>query len=160
MERVTQGLVRWRWLVIAVWAIAGFLAIREAPHTPGLLNLRGGSRRPTEAAHADSLIRTAFPKPLSEFFAVTIDGPEPLDSGRAKAFVDALEETAKRLPYVRGTISYASSGDPIFLSRDHKTTFFVVALATPTVSGFGADFAIARTSASVLPLYLLLVSST
>ena len=146
MERVTQGLVRWRWLVIAVWAIAGTFALRAAPDTPGLLNLRGGNLRPTEAARADSLIRTAFPKPLSEFFAVTIEGPEALDSGRAKAFVDALEGVAQRLPYVRGTVSFASSGDSIFLSRDHRTTFFVVALATPTSDSAGALVAPFRTA--------------
>jgi RND superfamily putative drug exporter len=138
MERVTQGLVRWRWLVIAVWAIAGGFALRAAPDTPALLNLRGGSRRPTEAARADSLIRTAFPKPLSEFFAVTIEGPEAVDAGRAKAFVDELERSVQRLPYVRGTISFASSGDSVFLSRDRRTTFFVVALNTPTSDSAGA----------------------
>ena len=138
MERITQGLVRWRWLVIAVWALAGFLALRAAPATPARLNLRGGSRRPTEAARADSLIRTSFPKPLSEFFAVTIEGSEALDSGRAKAFVDALESTAQQLPYVRGTISFATHHDPVFLSRDRRTTFFVVALNTPTSDSAGA----------------------
>jgi RND superfamily putative drug exporter len=138
MERVTQGLVRWRWLVIAVWAIAGFFALRAAPGTPQLLNLRGGSKRPTEAAKADSLIRTAFPKPLSEFFAVTIEGTAPVDTGAAKAFVEALETTARELPYVRGVISHGSSGDPVFLSKDRTTTFFVVALNTPTSDSAGA----------------------
>ena len=75
MEWLAQALVRWRWFVITLWAIAGFFALRAAPDTPALLNLRGGSNRPTEAGHADSLIRTAFPKPLSEFFAVTIESP-------------------------------------------------------------------------------------
>lgn len=138
MERVTQGLVRWRWLVIAVWAIAGFFALRAAPDTPALLNLRGGSRRPTEAARADSLIRTAFPKPLSEFFAVTIEGPDAVDAGRAKLFVDELERSVQQLPYVRGTISFATSHDSVFLSRDRRTTFFVVALDTPTSDSAGA----------------------
>ncbi|MEO6067309.1 MAG: MMPL family transporter [Gemmatimonadales bacterium] len=138
MERVTQGLVRWRWLVIAVWAIAGFFALRAAPDTANRLNLRGGSRRPTEAAHADSLIRSSFPKPLSEFFAVTIEGPDSVDRGRSKAFADALEAASQRLPYVRGTISFASSGDPVFVSRDRRTTFFIVALNTPTSDSAGA----------------------
>ena len=138
MERLTQGLVRWRWLVIVLWAVAGFFALRAAPETPGLLNLRGGSRRPTEAASADSVIRTAFPKPLSEFFAVAITGPDRMDGGRGRAFVDSLEATARRLPYVRGTVSFASSGDSVFLSRDARTTFFVVALETPTSDSAGA----------------------
>jgi putative drug exporter of the RND superfamily len=138
MERITQGLVRWRWLVIAVWAVAGFFALRAAPETPALLNLRGGSKRPTEAARADSLIRTAFPKPLSEFFAVTIEGPAPLDTGRAQAFVEELEATARGLSYVRGTISFATARDSVFLSKDRRTTFFVVALNTPTSDSAGA----------------------
>src|SRR6478752_4547900 len=132
MERVAQALVRWRWLVIAVWAIAGFFALRAAPDTPGLLNLRGGSKRPTEAAHADSLIRTAFPRPLSEFFAVTIEGTVPVDSGAAKEFVERLETVSRELPYVRGVISHGTNSDPVFLSKNHRTTFFIVALDTPT----------------------------
>jgi RND superfamily putative drug exporter len=138
MERVTQALVRWRWLVIAVWAVAGFVALRAAPGTPALLSLRGGSTKPTEAAYADSLIRTAFPKPLSEFFAVTIEGPDAVDAGQGKAFVDALIAAAGRLDYVRGTISFASSGDSVFLSNDRRTTFFVAALATATGDSAGA----------------------
>ncbi|MBW8773469.1 MAG: hypothetical protein JF590_09295, partial [Gemmatimonadetes bacterium] len=109
MERITQGLVRWRWLVIAVWAIAGSFALRAAPETPALLNLRGGSNRPTEAGHADSLIRTAFAKPLSEFFAVTIEGPADRDLGQDTAFAAALEGASRGLSYVRGTISFAST---------------------------------------------------
>lgn len=138
MEWVTQGLVRWRWLVIAVWAIAGFFALRVAPDTAALLNLRGGSKRPTEAARADSLIRTVFSKPLSEFFAVTIEGHDPVDQGQAKAFVEALERASARLPFVRGVISFASTGDSMFQSRDRRTTFFVVALNTPTSDSAGA----------------------
>ena len=138
MDWVTQGLVRWRWLVITIWVIAGSLALRAAPATPALLNLRGGSRRPTEAAFADSLIRTAFPKPLSEFFAVTIEGPERVDSGRGRALVDALIAASGQLPYVRATISFASTGDSVFISRDRRTTFFVVALETPTSDSAGA----------------------
>src|SRR6478752_6120062 len=138
MERVAQALVRWRWFVITLWAIAGFFALRAAPDTPALLNLRGGSNRPTEAAHADSLIRSAFPKPLSEFFAVTIAGAGPVDTGTAKAFVERLEAVSRDLPYVRAVISHGSSGDPVFLSKDHRTTFFVVALNTPTSDSAGA----------------------
>ena len=138
MDWLTQGLVRWRWLVITIWVVAGALALRAAPGTPALLNLRGGSRRPTEAAYADSLIRTAFPKPLSEFFAVTIEGPVGVDSGRGRALVDTLVAASARLPYVRGTISFASSHDSVFLSHDRRTTFFVVALETPTSDSAGA----------------------
>jgi RND superfamily putative drug exporter len=138
MERVAQALVRWRWFVITLWAIAGFFALRAAPDTPALLNLRGGSNRPTEAGHADSLIRSAFPKPLSEFFAVTIEGAGPVDTGAAQALVERLEAMSRELPYVRGVISHGTSGDPVFLSKDRRTTFFVVALNTPTSDSAGA----------------------
>src|ERR1041385_5874089 len=124
MDWLTQGLVRWRWLVITIWVIAGTLGLRAAPATPALLHLPGGSRRPTEAAFADSLIRTAFPKPLSEFFAVTIEGARGVDTGRGRALVDSLIAASARLPYVRATISFTSTGDSVFLSRDRHTTFF------------------------------------
>ena len=47
MERCARVLVRWRWVVLAVWAAIGAVAAVRAPATPALLNIRGGSARET-----------------------------------------------------------------------------------------------------------------
>ncbi|MFI5234760.1 MAG: MMPL family transporter [Gemmatimonadales bacterium] len=138
MGVVAQTLVRWRWVVILAWVVAGFFAVRAAPRTPALLNTRGGSRHPTEASQADSLIRNRFPEPLSEYFAVTVQGPGRLTEGAGRALVDSLAAASKRLPYVRDVLSFGSTGDSVFTSRDGRTTFFVVALKVPTSDSGGA----------------------
>ena len=138
MGVVAQVLVRWRWAVIAVWATVGFFAVRAAPHTPALLNTRGGSRHPTEASQADSIIRTRLPEPLSEYFAVTVQGPGPFTGGAGGALVDSLAEASRRLPYVRGVLSFSSTQDSLFVGRGGNTAFFVVALQVPTSDSAGA----------------------
>jgi len=49
MEKFARVLVRWRWAVLVVWAVIGVVAAVRAPATPGLLDIRGGSERETEA---------------------------------------------------------------------------------------------------------------
>lgn len=138
MGSVAEMLVRWRWGVILAWVVAGFFAFRAAPRTPALLNTRGGSRHPTEASRADSLIRTRFPEPLSEYFAVTVQGPDRLTDGAGRALLDTLAAASRRLPYVRDVFGLGSTNDSIFASHDGRTAFFVVALKVPTSDSAGA----------------------
>ena len=63
MERFARALVRWRWAVLAVWAVIGVVAAVRAPATPALLNIRGGSERETEASRADDLLNDRFSRP-------------------------------------------------------------------------------------------------
>ncbi|MGH7732140.1 MAG: MMPL family transporter [Gemmatimonadales bacterium] len=135
---MAEVLVRWRWGVILAWIVAGFFAFRAAPRTPALLNTRGGSRHPTEASQADSLIRTRFPEPLSEYFAVTVQGPTRLTAGAGRALLDTLAAASRRLPYVRDVFGLGSTNDSIFASHDGRTAFFVVALDVPTSDSAGA----------------------
>jgi RND superfamily putative drug exporter len=138
MGSVAETLIRWRWGVILAWVVAGFFAFRAAPRTPALLNTRGGSRHPTEASQADSLIRTRFPAPLSEYFAVTVQGPDRLTDGAGRRLLDTLTAASRRLPYVRDVVGLGSTNDSIFASHDGRTAFFVVALDVPTSDSAGA----------------------
>ncbi|HKU59970.1 MAG TPA: hypothetical protein VJQ44_02045, partial [Gemmatimonadales bacterium] len=72
MERFARVLVRWRWVVLAVWAAIGAVAAVRAPATPALLNIRGGSARETEASEAEKQLSARFSRPIAEFFAVTL----------------------------------------------------------------------------------------
>jgi RND superfamily putative drug exporter len=128
LEYSARALVRWRWAVVLVWAIIGAAAAVQARHTVRLLDVRGGSTRVTEATSADHLLNRRFESPVSEFFAVTLAGPATVDSPSARLVLDSLAGRLSAQPYVRGVITYASTGDTALVSRDRRTTFFVVAL--------------------------------
>ncbi|MGH7534448.1 MAG: MMPL family transporter, partial [Gemmatimonadales bacterium] len=128
MERFARALVRWRWAVLVVWAVVGTIAVVRAPATPGLLNIRGGSERETEASRTETLLNDRFSRPIGEFFAITLEGPGSFDSGPSRAVLDSLLAVLDRQPYVRGLVSYPGTGDTTFLSRDRRSTFAIVAL--------------------------------
>ena len=147
MEPFARALVRWRWAVLVVWAAIGAVAAVRAPATPALLNIRGGSSRETEASRTEKLLSARFPRPIGEFFAVTLDGPSRFDSGPSGAVLDSLLAALEREPYVRGLVSYAGTGDTTFLSRDRRSTFFLVAIDLE--SGDSAGRYVPRTRAAV-----------
>ncbi|HEX6668010.1 MAG TPA: MMPL family transporter, partial [Gemmatimonadales bacterium] len=138
MEPFARALVRWRWAVLVVWAVIGVAAGVRAPATPGLLNIRGGSARETEASRTEKLLNDRFARPIGEFFAVTLEGPTRFDSGPARAMLDTLLATLAREPHVRGLVSYPGTGDTTFLSRDRRATFVLVAIDLENGDSAGA----------------------
>ena len=121
-------LVRWRWVVIAAWAVVGVLAALRAGGTVERLELKGGSAEMTEAKIADSLLVARFDRPLSEFYAVTVQGPGSMTSGEGGQLLDRLLEASAAQRSVQGTVSWRSTNDSTFVARDGRTTFFLVAL--------------------------------
>ena len=121
-------LVRYRWLTIATWVVVGVVAAFRAGGTADRLELKGGSTEPTEARIADSLLTERFSQPLSEFFAVTVQGPTSMTSGMGGDLLDALIAAARTEPLVSGVVSWRSTNDSTFIARDGRTTFFLVAL--------------------------------
>ena len=120
MDRYARALVRRPWAVLVAWAVIGAVAAVQAPKTPSRLNIRGGSTHHTEASITEALLAERFSRPIGEFFAVTIHSPERLDEPEPRAALDSLLAALGRQPYVRGVISYSSTGDTTFLSRDHR----------------------------------------
>jgi putative drug exporter of the RND superfamily len=121
-----RTVIRWRWGIIVAWALVGYLAARQAPHVIEVLNTRGGSAQPTEASRVDAFIRGRFDKPLNDFFAVTIEAPVALDSGPPRALVDTLVARFEAQPYLSGVVSYWSTSDSTFISRDRTKTVLVL----------------------------------
>lgn len=128
---IARGLVRWRWLVVIVWVVIGAVAVVRAPRTPELLSIRGGSDRPSEASRADQLLNERFPQPISEFYAVTLQGPSSFRDGDAAAALDSVIGALRRQRYVRGVVAWPETHDSTFISTDGRTTFLVVALDVP-----------------------------
>lgn len=134
---LAHAVIRLRWLLIAAWAVLAVVAFTRAPATPALLNLRGGTERPTEAREVETRIAERFPSPIRDFFAVVVTGPGSFRAGRAQAALDSLTDAARRADFVRAVITHASGGDATFLSADERQTFFLVALDTPTPDSAG-----------------------
>ncbi len=127
-DTLGSAIVRWRWLVIAAWALVGVVAASRAGSTVEQLELKGGATEVTEARIADSLIAARFPRPLSEFFAVTVQGPGSITTGDGGLLLDRLIAAARVQPGVANVVSWRSTGDSMFRARDDRTTFFLVAL--------------------------------
>jgi uncharacterized membrane protein YdfJ with MMPL/SSD domain len=96
MDRYARALVRWRWAVLVVWAVVGAVAMVRAPATPALLNIRGGSDRETEASRTEDLLTSRFSRPISEFFAVTLQAPGSFDTPEPGAALDTVLGTLRR----------------------------------------------------------------
>ncbi len=129
-ELLGRALVRWRWGVIGVWAAIGVASAFHAGGTVERLEIRGGATQLTEARLADSLLAARFTRPLSEFFAVTVQGPRQMTEGLPGDLLDSLIATTRSQPWVQGVVSIRSTNDSIFVARDGRTTFFLVSVRT------------------------------
>ncbi|HLB55588.1 MAG TPA: MMPL family transporter [Gemmatimonadales bacterium] len=126
-----------RWLFVAFWGIVGAAGLIRARHTPELLRIRGEADQDTEAARADRLLDSRFSRPFSEFFAVTLENPRPFTTGMSRAALDSIAENLRAEPYVRSLLSYANTGDSIFLSRDARRTFLLISVERPSGDSLG-----------------------
>jgi len=137
MTRLGYALVRWRWFVLLAWAGSGVLAWRGAPRVLGVLSLQSNIDPSMEAARAGLILRQRFAKPLSDLFAVTVPTPDGIDGPHARLVLDSLEAALARQPYVSSVISYRSTHDSTFLSRDGRQTFLVLAMNVPSQDSLG-----------------------
>jgi RND superfamily putative drug exporter len=127
-----RAMVRWRWLVVALWAGAGAVAMAVAPGTVHLLNIRGGSDEPTEALLAERIIDQRFERPVGEVLAVVVDGPEPFDSaGRPAEVLEAIAGALRGQRYVRDVVTWRETGETALRSPDRHRTVILATLAVP-----------------------------
>ena len=70
--------------------------------------------------------------------AVTFQAPASLDDPAPRAALDTLLAALSRERYIRGLVSYRSTGDTTFLSHDHRATFVIVALQATRGDSAGA----------------------
>jgi len=124
----SRTLIRWRWAIIAFWAVIGYLAAAKSPQVVQALNVRGGSREPTEGSRADQMLRDRFAKPLNDFFAVTLEAPVPIDSAPASVLIDSLIAGFSRAPYISTIASFRSTNDSTLVSADGRRTFLILAM--------------------------------
>lgn len=121
-------IVRHRLAVIALWAVVIALALPRAAAVQDVLHVEGSSVRDSESRRAAALIRQAFARPFSSFFAVTLSGPFPIDSAAHLAIVDSLTRRALAEPYISGVVSYLDTPDTALVSADRRRSFFIAAV--------------------------------
>ena len=126
MDWFAQALVRWRWVVLAVWAAAGAVAAVRAPATPGLLNIRGGSERETEASLTEDLLNARFSRPIGEFYAVTLEAPGSFETPGPRAALDTLLAALSRQPYIGGVMVWNLNYQIAVPQTDEKWGFAVL----------------------------------
>jgi RND superfamily putative drug exporter len=127
--QVARVIVRFRLLIIAGWAAVALLAVPRASRVADVLSVEGGPVE-TESEQVYRLVREAFPRPIAQFFAVTIQGPMPLDRPVYSALLDSLAAAVQRLPVISRVATYHDTHDSSLVSRDRRTTFFVAALGS------------------------------
>jgi RND superfamily putative drug exporter len=125
---VARVIIRWRWAIIAFWAVVGYFAAEKSPQVVEVLNVRGGTREPTEASRADKLLRTQFARPLNDFFVVTVEAPELVDSAPTRVLLDSLLAKFGHASYIATVASFRSTQDSAFISKDGRRTFLVLAV--------------------------------
>jgi putative drug exporter of the RND superfamily len=122
---LSRALIRWRWAIIVCWAVLGYVAAEKSPQVEQALNVRGGSREPTEASRAENVLRERFARSLNDFFIVVLR-----TTGRADSLpvVDTLVNRFEVQPYISTVASFKSTGDSTLLSQDGHQTLLVLAI--------------------------------
>jgi len=122
-ELLARGVIRYRWWIIAGWAILGGLAVNQGSRVLEVLNVGGATRQATESATAEQLLRERFSRSLSDLFAVTFTAPDPLDQPAPRAVLDSLIAALGEETYIHGLAFYRPGSDTTYLSADGHATF-------------------------------------
>ena len=118
---------RWRWAILAVWAALVVASIFFAPDLSGRLKGGGFEGSNSEAERVQNVMSDEFG--VSPATLVVVFEGEGL-SARGEEFrnaEDAALEEVRRMPEVRYVTTFASSGDPRFVSEDGGSSYAVIA---------------------------------
>ncbi|HEX9729241.1 MAG TPA: MMPL family transporter [Gemmatimonadales bacterium] len=123
-----RAIVRFRFAVIAFWVVVAAFAIPRASRVHDVLNVEGRSINLTEAQRAQDEIRQRFPQPFTHFFAITIEGPFPIDQAPFQHALSVISAAAEAKPYIGLVVSALTADDPTLVSSDRRATFIVAAV--------------------------------
>jgi len=125
----SRALIRYRYGVLAAWAVIVLFAVPEAAKVRSVLRVRGASVEATESDLAARRIAGAFPSPVREFVVMVVTGA----SGRGDTlFRDALDSIAaelERRPEVQDVVAPFGVADSVFATHDGQGTFLVAILS-------------------------------
>ncbi|MBI3983625.1 MAG: MMPL family transporter [Gemmatimonadetes bacterium] len=122
-----RSIVRFRFPIIAFWAVVAVLAIPAARRAGNVLRVEGQASQ-TESEQVYRLVREAFAQPIAQYFAITVQGPIPVDSAPFAALIDELARDVRAEPYIRQVISFRDADDEMLVSPERRSTFLVAVL--------------------------------
>lgn len=139
--------VRWRWPIVAAWALVTALFIPLAKNVHHFLQVGGQEMPDAESTRAELIVRQRFNTPFPAF-AVAVIHHDSLTIADAayQRYVDSLTAGLARLPFVLGTINWRRGGDVSFRSADGKTTFIIAGLRQVNDNDPTTDVPIVRDS--------------
>ena len=123
-----RAIVRFRHLIIAFWIVVAAFAVPRASHVHDVLNVEGQTTFPTESRAASAYLREEFPQPFTHFFAITVEGPVPVDSPSFRHALETLTAAARAERYIGSVFSLLTRADSSLVSPDRRATFIVAAL--------------------------------
>ena len=105
-------IVRWRWLIVALWVLLGVVIVPVAGEVHHRLQVGGQNLRNAESTRAEDIIHNHFNTAFAAFGVVVIKHPTlTVDDPRYSAYVDSLTRVLQRLPFVLKTLNWRSGGD-------------------------------------------------
>ena len=110
--------VRYPLLILALWGVVAIIAIPKASHINDVLQVEAVSTRLSEAKQAQKLVEEKFSAPVSEFFAVAIVGPVPIENPQYAGLVERLGDVALAEPYINRVVSFFDTSDSALVSVD------------------------------------------
>ena len=128
------AIVRFRYGIIAIWVLLTVAAVPAASRLSDVLQVEGHGLPTTESARSDRLLRRDFAQPVADFLAIVVHGPVPVDNPAYRSLLDALTATAAAQPYISRVVSYSSTGDSAFVSRDRRSAFFIASIANQGIN--------------------------
>lgn len=103
------------------------LAIPAARRAGNVLRVEGQASA-TESEQVYRLVREAFDQPLAQYFAITVQGPTPVEAAPFTALIEELVREARAQPYIRQVLSFLDTEDEMLVSPDRRSTFVVAVL--------------------------------
>ena len=137
MTALARVVVRYRFLIIALWGLVAALAIPRAARVEEVLQNAGRSLRLTEAHRVIQVMLDSFDRPTVSFMAVVVSGPIPIDSQPYRNIVETLGWAAEAEPYIDQVVSYFTARDPSMISDDKRTTVFVATIRSDLAAAPG-----------------------
>jgi RND superfamily putative drug exporter len=128
--RFGAAMVRWRWVVLAVWLVAlvvvgGFLA----PKAPKAVKGGGFIDPDSESAKAAAILDSQFnASTFTSAVVVFHSSASAVDDPAFKDQVTRASDSLARVKGVRSVQSFYSTGNPLLVSADRHTTFALVPL--------------------------------
>jgi RND superfamily putative drug exporter len=123
-----RAIVRFRYLTVAFWVVVAAFAIPRARRVHDVLEVEGKPLFASESKDATALTRREFSQPFLQFFAITIDGPMPVDSAPYQQVLSTLAAAALAQPYIGEVFSYETTHDSSLVSPNRRATFIVAAV--------------------------------